>query len=191
MGIDDAIVQLAEKLDAWVDINLDALSSMDQAERVKAVRAALEIIVDLERIKSQGVAAIKAVLDNRGAATQAERVATLVRSFEFAAKVSDTLSDEWLDTDGENQVVDLMNDIASQLDATGPGRAALAVLLGHADVGVRASAGAYLVDLMPDRVLPILREIEENEHANSAHFTAHWAILGWECEGKFKARKPD
>ena len=191
MGIDDAIVQLAEKLDAWIDTNLDALSSMNQAERVKAVRTALEITMDLERIKAEGVAAIKAVLDNRGAAAQNERVASLVRSFEFAAKLSNTLSDEWLDTDGANQVVDLENDIALQLDATGSGRVALAVLLDHADAGIRASAGAHLVDLMPDRVLPILREIEENEHANSAHFTAHWAILGWEREGKFKARRPD
>jgi hypothetical protein len=184
MGIDDAIVQLAEKLDAWADTNLDTLSSMDQAERVKAVRTVLEITIDLERIKAEGVAAIKAVLDHQGAATQDERVVSLVRSFEFAAKLSDTLSDEWLDTDGVNQVVDLMNDIASQLDATRSGRAALAVLLDHADARVRASAGAYLVALMPDRVLPILREIEKTERANSAHFAAHWAILGWEREGK-------
>jgi uncharacterized protein (DUF4415 family) len=50
--------------------------------------------------------------------------------------------------------------------------------------GVRASEGAFLVDLMPDRVVPILCDIEEKEYANSAHFTACWALLRREREGK-------
>jgi hypothetical protein len=32
---------------------------------------------------------------------------------------------------------------------------------------------------MPERVVPMLRKIEENEDANSAHFNAHWALLAW------------
>ena len=75
--------------------------------------------------------------------------------------------------------------IANASDATSSGQAALAVLLDHADNRVRAFAGGYLIDSMPDRVLPILRDIEEKEHGNSAHFNAHFAILGWEREGKY------
>jgi hypothetical protein len=37
---------------------------------------------------------------------------------------------------------------------------------------------------MPDRVVPILREIMEKEHANSAHFTAYFALLRWEHDPK-------
>jgi hypothetical protein len=37
---------------------------------------------------------------------------------------------------------------------------------------------------MPERVVPMLREIDETEHANSAHFTAAWAVLAWELERK-------
>ena len=37
---------------------------------------------------------------------------------------------------------------------------------------------------MPDRVVPILRDIEEKERGNSAHFTAYNAILYWKHEGK-------
>jgi hypothetical protein len=38
--------------------------------------------------------------------------------------------------------------------------------------------------LMPERVVPILRQNQESEEANSAHFTACWAVRGWELEGK-------
>jgi len=37
---------------------------------------------------------------------------------------------------------------------------------------------------MPERVVPLLQEIEENEDANNAHFNAHWALLAWERERK-------
>ena len=183
MDIDETITQLAAKMDAWADTNLDAYSSMGQSERVKAHRTVLEIIIDLERIKVEGVTAIKTVLDNAAAAPN-EQTTSLVRCFEFAAKIRNTLSDEWLDTDGVNQLVDLMDAIVSQLDSASSGRASLIPLLDHADPGIRASAGAYLINLMPDRVLPILQKVEETERANSAHFTAHWAIVGWEREGK-------
>lgn len=83
-----------------------------------------------------------------------------------------------------------MNEIANTLDASGHGRAVLAKLLDHPDDGVRASAGAYLliVGLMPERVLPVLHEIEDKGLGDSADFTAQWAIVGWEREGKFGVR---
>ena len=37
---------------------------------------------------------------------------------------------------------------------------------------------------MPDRVVPILRDIEQKEHGNSAHFRADFAVLGWERQGQ-------
>ena len=79
-----------------------------------------------------------------------------------------------------------MNDIANALDATSNGRAALAVLLDHPDYRVRATAGAYLliVNLMPERVVPILREIDERSEGRSADFTAHWALLDWDLKQK-------
>jgi hypothetical protein len=41
-----------------------------------------------------------------------------------------------------------------------------------------------LIDLVPERAVPLLGEIEQSEHANSAHFNAHWALLAWERERK-------
>jgi hypothetical protein len=79
-----------------------------------------------------------------------------------------------------------MDGIVLALDAIGSGRAALAVLLDHADPGVRALAAVYLIDLMPERIVPMLRQIEEEEEmrGRSARFRAHWTLLAWELDGK-------
>jgi hypothetical protein len=71
----------------------------------------------------------------------------------------------------------------------GTDRTPLAVLLDHTDAGVRAWAGACLINLLPDRVVPILREIEQDEVANGAHFTAYFALLRWEHEAKGRSNE--
>jgi hypothetical protein len=131
------------------------------------------------------------LLKRQDPVTDDEHVASLVRGFEFAAKLKASLHDELLDTDGSNKIVLLMNEIANALDALGPGRNALGVLLEDADARVRASAGAYLLiaNLMPDRVVPILREIDRKNDASSASFTAHWALLDWELKQKARGER--
>jgi hypothetical protein len=188
MEIDDAIVQWGAKLDEWLDGNLGTISSMDRVAQFKALLAGIEITKELDLLKAKGLAAITALLKRQDAVTEDERAASLIRAFEFSAKLSCTLHDELLDTDGETKVRNLMNEIANSLDTIDSGGTALAVLLDHPDDRVRAKAGAYLVDLLPDRVLPILHEIEDKGRGDSADFTAHWAILGWELEGKYKAK---
>ena len=184
MGIDDAIVQLAAKLDAWLDGNLATISTMDRVAQFKALLAGIEISNELDRLKVKGLAAITALLNRQDAVTEDERVATLVRGFEFGSKLACTLHDELLDVNGETEVLRLVKAIVDRLDTVGSGRAALIVLLDHPDATVRAHAGASLLRLMPNRVVPILRDIEEKERGNSAHFTAYNAILYWQHEGK-------
>jgi len=188
MGNDDAIVQLGAKLDAWLDGNLPTISSIDRVAQLKALLAGIEITKGLDLLKAKGLAAITALLDRQDAIAEDERVASLVGTFAFAAKLAATLSDELMDTNGYNKVTGLMIGIANALEATGSGRAALAVLLDNADNRVRAFAGVYLIDSMPDRVLPILRDIEEKEHGNNAHFNAHCGVLGWEQEGRHRVK---
>jgi hypothetical protein len=84
-----------------------------------------------------------------------------------------------LDTDGERKIWRLTDSIVRALDQIGRGRAALDVLLDHPDARVRGSAGAYLIDLMPARVIPVLRDVEQTEDGNSAHFNAAWVLLAW------------
>ena len=184
MDADQSIVQIAEKLDAWWDEFSSLLVSNDRAAQIKALVRGIEIVKKLDRLKVEGTAAITSMLGHRDLNTEKERSASLLRAFVFSARLANTLHDELLDTDGENKVWQLMDTIVQALDKIGRGRVGLDVLIGHPDASVRGAAGAYLVDLLPDQIIPVLREVEETEDANSAHFNAHWALLAWECERK-------
>lgn len=183
MEVDELIVQLGEKLDAWCDGFFAMIDSKDRAAQGEALLRGIEIAKELDGLKAKGLAAITALLNRRDPVTDNERAASLIQGFEFAAKLACTLHDELLDVAGETEVLRLMTAIDGKLASIGSGRMALTVLLDHPDARVRALAGE-LLRLMPDRVLPILRDIEEKEHGNSAHFTAYNAILYWQHEGK-------
>jgi hypothetical protein len=188
MEIDEAILQLGLKLDAWWDGFSPMLNSEDRVAQGAALLHGFEIAKEFDRLKADGLAAITALLDRHDAVADEERAASLVRGFELGARLAGTLHDEFGDAaDGETKVVRLMDAIVKALDAIGPGRAALAVLLDHPDAGVRAAAGAHLFDLMPKRVRPILRQIEEEARGSSAGFRAHWALLARERERKSRA----
>jgi hypothetical protein len=185
MEIDEAIVRLGEKLDAWWDGFSPMLDSEDRVAQGNALLRGFEIAKEFDRLKADGLAAITALLDRHDPVADDERAASLIRGFEFGARLADTLHDEFHDTaDGETKVVDLMDAIVKTLDTISSGRAALAVLLDHSDPGVRALAGAYLIDLIPERVGPILRQIEEEARGNSAGFRAYFALLAWRLQGK-------
>ena len=184
MGIDESIVQLGAKLDQWFVENIATFASQDRVAQGKALLRGFEIAKQLDRLKADGLAAITSLLNRAASVAEDERAASLMGAFEFGSRLADTLHDELLDTDGETKVWRLMDAIVQELNTIGRGRAALADLFDHLDAGVRASAGAYLIDLMPDRVVPMLREVDEKEDANSAHFNAHWTLLAWKCERK-------
>jgi hypothetical protein len=185
MDIDEPIAQLGQKLDAWWDGFSPMLNSEDRVAQGKALLRGFEMAKEFDRLKADGLATITALLDRHNPVADEERAASLIRGFEFGARLADTLHDEFCDTaDGETKVVRLMDAIVKALDTIGSGRAALAVLLDRTDLGVRALAGAYLIDLLPERVCPILRQIEETARGRSAGFRAHWALLAWQRERK-------
>ncbi len=184
MEINAAIIQLGEKLDTWWDGFSLTLDSQDRAAQGNVLLRGFEIAKEFDRLKADGLAAIRGLLDDRNARSPDERVASLLRGFEFGARLADTLHDEFRDTDAETEVWRLMDAIIRAGDEIGSGRAALEVLLDNSDASVRASAGACLIDLMPDRVEPILRKIDEKSDGSSASFGAHWTLLAWECERK-------
>lgn len=186
MNFDEAIAALGKKLDAWLDSHLAAFTLQDWTAWAKALLDGFEITNELDKLVTEALAAITLLLDAQRGTPVEERTASLVRAFEIAAQLKAALH-ELGDTDNCNELVLKMNGIADMLDETPAGRAALAVLLDHSKESVRASAGAYLVDSMPDRVVPILREIDQKNEGTSADFTAHWALVDWEL--KQKARK--
>ncbi len=185
MELEESIAQLGAKLDAWWAGFSPMLGSEDHAAQVGALLGGFAMAKEYKDLKAKGLAAITSLIERDDPTTEDQRVASLVAGFAFAAKLSAALHDEFQDMAGMAEVADLMYKIVTTLDATVSGRAALAVLLDDSDVRVRAYVGAYLliVNVMPERVVPILRDIEQKERANDAHFTAYWAILRWEREG--------
>jgi hypothetical protein len=184
VDVDKAITGLGERLDDWLRDYLAASDTNDRLAQGSALLRGIEIKKELDRIKAKGLAAVSAVLDTHASLQEDERVAQLVRSFEFGSKLANALSDAFMDTDGYNKISRQMNLIAHALDATESGRLALAPLLDHRDAGVRASAGAFLITFIPHRVVPILRDVEKSERGNSAHFSAFWTLQRWERDGK-------
>jgi hypothetical protein len=184
MEIDESIVRLGAKLDKWFDDSRSKFASEDKKEQISALLRGFPMIKELERLKGDGLVAIRLLLNPAHMSTPEEHAESLVRGFEFAAKLADVLHDELLDTDGETQVVRLMNEIVNVLEGVGSGRAVLAMLLDKPDPRVRAAAGAFLIKLMPDRVIPMLRDIEDKERGSSCGSNAHWTLLRWERESK-------
>jgi hypothetical protein len=184
MEIDQAIIQLGNNLDAWFDKNRATFESQDRAAQGTALLRGFDLVKKLDRLKADGMAAIAALLARNESISSAERVASLLRGFEFAARLADSLYDELLDTDGERAVRRSMDALVQALDKVARGRVALEALFESPDARVRGTAAAYLIDLVPERAVPLLGEIEQSEHANSAHFNAHWALLAWERERK-------
>jgi len=189
MDIDQAIARLGERLDAWWDGFSPLLDSEDRVAQGNALLRGFEIAEEFDRLKVDGLAALAALLNSQdtGAVPQAERAASLLQGFVFGAKLASTLHDEFRDTKAETEVVQLMAKIVNALDAVDPERIALAKLLDDSDPRVQVFAGAHMIKSMPERVIPILREIKEKEDANSAHFNAYFALLMWEHEGKHAA----
>jgi hypothetical protein len=182
MEPDQAIVELAGKLDAWFDSSHQAFFAQEPAAQCMALSRGVEIIRQFDRLKADGMAAIRAVLDRHGG--DSDQKTSLISAFEFGVRLGDALHDEFLDTDGNAEVRHLLDAIVLALEKAGSGRTALEVLFDSPDAGVRAAAGAYLIDLMPERVVPMLRDIDEAGGGMSADFGAHWTLLAWEREGK-------
>ena len=185
MEPDKVITDIAERLDTWCKEYQATLEAGNLVAQAKVLQRGAEIAKELERIKAEGLAAMTATLVRQDWRSGVERSENLMRALVLGSILSDALSDTLMDTEGHNTIVTQMNAIVDALDAMAAGgRLVLIPLLDHPNAGVRAAAGAYLITLIPDRVLPILRQVEESEHANSAHYTAYWARRRWELDGK-------
>jgi hypothetical protein len=183
MDVNAAITRVGGRLDKWFQGNQEAFASQDRKAQGYVLLRGFDLVKELDRLKSDGMAALTSLLGDASIESN-QRVASLIRGFEIGAKLAHTLHDELLDTDGEAKVLRLLDAVILSLNAIKPGRSVLTALLDHPHAGVRASAGGYLIDLMPDRVVPLLREIDELPDGSSASFTAHWALLAWERERK-------
>jgi len=185
MEPDQSLEQLGEELNVWYVGFVYNNEFMNDVEREATRQRGRALLSEFKRVKEENLAALRIVVNQQASMPNEERVAALVPAFVSGSKLAGALSDALSDTDGVWDAVRITDAIAVILDGIGSGRQeALAPLLEHPDPRVRASAGCYLVAQMPDRVLPVLREVWESQHGKSAALTAHFAIRGWELDGK-------
>jgi len=109
MQTDKVLADLAEKLDAWFDGSSEAFASQGRSAQAKAIIRGVAVVNELDRVQSEGLATLSQLVSRRDGATDEERTATLVRGFEFGAKLRHALRDELLDTDGETKVAHSMH----------------------------------------------------------------------------------
>jgi Domain of unknown function (DUF2019) len=188
MDIDQSIAQFGEKLDQWLNTNLATFEGQDRAAQNRALVEGLKLMKEIDRLKADGIATLKALLDGHDQIPDDQRVASLIQGFVFGNRLMDVLHDELGDTAGETRVNRLVYDIVQVLDTLDPDRTALTALLDHPDAGVRGAAAAFLLAMMPERVIPILRDIEEKQRGSSPGFSASFTLARWEYGGKHEAK---
>jgi hypothetical protein len=178
------IAKLGEQLANWFADNVSTFQTDDRVAHGKAILKGIAIVKELNQLKADGLAAVTALLNDEDVSTDSERIANLLQAFVFGQKLAAALHDELLDVDGETKVLRLVGVIVDKLDAIAPGRVALAGLLDDPDPVIQASAAALLIQMMPNRVVPILRAIEQNERGKGVSVRAGWALSSWEIESK-------
>jgi hypothetical protein len=184
MDIDQSIAQFGEKLDQWLDTSLAIFEGQDPAAQNRALLEGLKLRKEIDRLKADGIATLKALLAQHDQIPEHQRVASLIQGFVFSSKLEDALHDQLGDVAAETRVNRLRYDIVQVLDTLDPDRTALTALLVHPDAGVRGTAGAFLIATMPERVIPILRDIEEKQRGSSPGFSASFTLARWEHGGK-------
>jgi len=201
----NALRRLLERaqVDKHMLTRLDLFTEFRAAMERKDVNAQLDIArrlklnaSDILAEKQQAAAAIAAGLKDAMATSDPdERTTKLLKAYELAAKTRYWAYDALGDVEAGNAAATQEGDILKALDAIPPGRlSALATLLDNPDIGVRVETAANLKSAMPDRVIPILRKIREEEMGSSVGFAAMralWPDTGSKLpDGKGSATKP-
>ena len=110
----------------------------------------------------------RAVVEAKVVSDQDERTKALLAAFAFCVKSLCAAEEEGQDIDTYNFGIGQLCIISKALEAMSPDRfPALSQFLDSPDIQVRGFAAVWLKDLMPERVLPILKEINKTEKFGS------------------------
>lgn len=154
--------------------------AVDDLEGMRRLMARLsELDREQKAIQAAQTAALTGLVDDQPRANpgaEAERIARLVRAFEFTAELGRIAGDVICDTDIKNQWTDQRSRIVAILDAVDPQRQHLVPLLEHPLPDVRACAAAYLMKVMPERALSVLRAIHDSYRGFNAGWTAFFVL---------------
>ena len=174
-----------------------AMASGNSKKQNDIARKLAALTKEIQTAEAEQRAAMLAAIDRaRDAADNEARVRKLCQSFELCCLMQVVSNDDFGGGETVDRAIDHKHAIAAALDAIAPGRrSALAALLESPFAGVRASAGAHLLNanLLRERVVPILQEIERSV-SGSAGWTAFWALSpddhGAWLTGEASATKP-
>jgi hypothetical protein len=174
-----------------------AMASGNSKKQNEIAKKLASITKEIQTAEAEQRAAMLAAIDRAHDASDNEaRVAKLCQAFELCCLMQVVSNDDFGGGETVDRAIDHKHAIAAALDAIAPGRrSALAALLESPFAGVRASAGAHLLnaDLLRERVVPLLQEIERNV-SGSAGWTAFWALSpddhGAWLTGEAHATKP-
>jgi hypothetical protein len=180
---EDGLERLMQTMEEEVSRFNSATEAQDPAAQQAIILRLAGIAKELDAIKSRQRAALAAVLDppGPGSSDDGDRVAQLLRAFEFCAKLRSLAKDVLGDNETANAAGFRKHDVVKELDAMVPAqRSALAVLLDHPHPGVRVSAASSLVNSMPERAVPVLREVHAKERGRSAGSIAFVALFAYD-----------
>jgi len=171
--------QRVRERDALVD-ELDAAIAARNTGKEVALATKLAVVTKvLQAAAAEQRAAMQAAVERAEAASDDEtRLTRLIEAFTICALGEVVAHDDFADHETASRAVAHKHRIVAALDAIGSGcRVALEQLLESPFAGVRASAGAHLLNtgLRRERVVPMLQQIEK-EVASSAGWTAFWAL---------------
>lgn len=152
----------------------------DQKAQFEAIRRMALAEKEIQAILAEQDAAVKALLGKKGDGKESSkdnRVKTLLKAYEFCARRRDVAKDVLGDVNTYNKITKQMIALAKEFEEIKPDWKLLLVpFLDHTNAAVRASAAEDLVKLMPERALPVLRQLEEEHRGTSAGMIAYWAI---------------
>jgi hypothetical protein len=181
---EDRIEQLMQELETFPD-RATAASDLEAEQRLYL--RIMEIETELKAIRSTQQAALNSLIEEKPSAApagEAERIARLLHAFEFAAQLGRIAGDVICDSEYSNQWTGQANRIVTVLDAVDPGRQHLIGLLDHPLPDVRALAGAYVMEVNPERALPVLRAVHASERGLNAGWTAFFPLQMYDAEQK-------
>ena len=165
--------------DALIDELDTAIAAQNAGEEAALATKLAAVTKALQAAAAEQRAAMLAAVERAEAARGDEaRVALLLEAFSICALGEVVAHDDFADEETARRAVEYKHRIVGALDAIGSGhRAALERLLDSPFAGVRASAGAHLLNagLERERVVPLLQQIEK-EVLSSAGWTAFWAL---------------
>lgn len=177
-----------DRIDAIFDAQQRLLGEMDSAIQNSDVAAQQLITIKLARLElrlkrietTHRLMLSHLMACAREATSPMERQRMLMNAFKYAAWVRAVAQDELVDDDLSNEAETQLQNIITGLDAVPPeGRAALAPFLVSHNPDQRVCAAVALLDLMPNRVLPVLRDLAEKEPGTNAGATALDALNKW------------